>query len=205
MAKFKIPVQPTAAPPPAAPKVKIPPPPTPPPPVVETKAKPHLPIFNEGKEVKLPPMECSTCYIQQDCPEYREGYVCAFEGDFKTLGVSTTHGALGAMEAIIQQNLKRLQFAFLAEQTISGGQTSADTTRLSETVMGQLRQFTEFKRQTQTITVTGSVKAMQSSGGSILGRLFGAGAGQPSDPILNGNPLEETVTVSLKNEGGDGS
>lgn len=158
-----------------------------------------LPVVG-GRELTLPPMECSTCHIGQDCPEYKEGFVCFYEKDFKSFNVRETSGVVAAMEAILAQNLKRLQYAYLSEQIVSNGQVDANITRLSSEVLRQMENLVNLKRATQVI----QVQAKGKSAGGVLSRMFGAKPSSSDEIELNPPQEDGEVTVTMTKTQGVG-
>ena len=95
--------------------------------VPRVDGKAGLPVV---KDISLPPRECSACHIGSECPEYKEGYVCFFDKEFKSFDVRSMDGIQNTIGALIQKNMERLQIALLSEQCVSGGQPDPNVTRL---------------------------------------------------------------------------
>lgn len=148
----------------------------------------HLPVVADasGKSA-LPPMECSTCHIGAECPEYKEGFVCYYEKEFNSFGTREADEIYETMYKVVGRNVRRLNMALLSEQVAAGGAQDPNVTRLSEVVMGQLRSLADFKRSQQSITVT----ATGPKAGGILSQLFG---GRQEETIpLELNPSGQSI------------
>lgn len=180
-------------------------------PVVKPKPKFNLPVLSpavtqppaaivpfvaEPGTIPIPPLECSTCHIGAQCPEYNETLVCFYEKSFSSFDVRTTRGVLDTMGAIVAQNVKRLQLMYLSEQRVSGGMVDPNITRLSSEVMGQMERMVLLQKQSQTITV----QASGPSAGGVLSRMFGKATNVPDEielhpPTVGAERDEVTVTV----------
>ncbi len=133
----------------------------------------------------IPKFTCSTCIMAGECPEYKEGYVCAFTDQFASFGTRNTEEIKEIMGAIVQQNTIRLQRAYMIEEQITGGQLDTNVTHLSNIVMDQAKELRELERQSESISLT----AHGSKGLGILAQLFG----RPKD-IRDQN--EEVIDVT---------
>jgi hypothetical protein len=128
-----------------------------------------------GKLDKIPKFQCSTCAIGVDCPEYKEGYVCAFNTSFDAFPVRDADSVMELMKKIVDTNKKRMFRALLSEELVSGGQLDANVTRQTQVVMQQLTQLVELSRDTDRVTVQVQGDKAVEKGGGILQKLFGGG------------------------------
>lgn len=168
------------------------------------KAKYHLPVV--ASDTNIPPMECSACHISEQCSEYAPGYVCAFEKKFSSFGTRDATEILDTMYEITGQAMRRYRMALLAEQTVSGGATNPEVTRLEGHVFDLLKQLADFKRGQQSMTV----KVEGQRGMGVLARLFGADAPAKVGTELELNPpneanvqqaaAPESVTIEMTNK-----
>ena len=156
-----------------------------------------LPILQTGtvdldkerkKKGKLPKFQCSTCAIGPDCPEYKEGYVCAYNDAFNAFPVRDTNSVLELMKNIVDTNKARLMRAFLSEELISGGQLDMNVTRQSEVVLNQARNLVDLSRDMDRVTVSVQGDQAAAAGGGILAKLFGGGATEAA--------AKETLTLN---------
>lgn len=154
---------------------------------VEASQRRRLSVFTStgidlNKERKkrgiLPSYACSTCTLSAECPEFQEGYICAFEGAFSAFPVRDIDGVLEMMRDIVETNKKRLAFARLSEVLSSGGMANPEVTHLSDVVMRQGKQLLDLEAESQkvTLTVQGPINPGPSGAApapmGILSRLF---------------------------------
>lgn len=78
---------------------------------------------------KYPKLYCSTCYKSGDCPEYQEGYVCAYDKLFKRFDTRNEDDVVNAMSSMVNFNLERLQRAMMFEM-MDGGMATQEVTQL---------------------------------------------------------------------------
>lgn len=106
------------------------------------------------KRKKLPVLGCSSCHIGQSCPEYAEGYVCAFNDAFSALKARDVESVLTEMGEIVSTNKARLLRAYFAEQQVNGGSLDMNVTRQSQVVMDQMQLLLGLHREQTRVTVT---------------------------------------------------
>lgn len=135
---------------------------------------------------KYPRINCTTCYKSGDCPEYRDGYVCAFDKMFKRFDTRNSEDVMDAMSSMINHNLERLQRAMMFE-IMDGGMVTPEVTGLIDQNAKLLEKFQQIKQtnaqtvlqQRRTImmdgteTIENSMSVNPSSGG-ILSKIFGS-------------------------------
>ncbi len=144
----------------------------------------------EAKKVRgLPGYACSTCALGPECPEFKEGYVCAFNEAFSAFPVRDADSVVSLMAEIVDTNKQRLRMALIQERIASGGMATPDVTRLSEVVMNQARGLVDLQQEVNrvTVSVSGPKESIGSvGGGGIFSRLFGGGSPGSS-------PVQEVV------------
>lgn len=134
---------------------------------------------------KYPKLNCDTCYKSGDCPEYKPGYVCAFDKMFKRFDTRNAEDVIDAMSSMINHNLERLQRAMMFE-IMDGGMATPEVTGLIDQnakLLEKLQQLQQLSSQTiiqqrriytpdGTETIENSMSVNPSSGG-ILSQIFG--------------------------------
>jgi hypothetical protein len=158
---------------------------------VSTQETPALSVFDEGpvdmgaeqKELsKLPVFSCNSCSVGPDCPEYKPGYVCAFNKSFAAIPLRNSSSALALMKEVVERNKQRFRRAILTEELVNGGMLDPQVTGMSQVLMQQTRELVELARQTRTVSVT---MAGTPQNGGILSRLFGAAEKVTNEVELN--------------------
>jgi len=136
----------------------------------------------EKRKLKiLPQMSCSTCTIGPECPEYQEGYVCAYEDSFRAYPTRDLDAVMELMAEVVDENKARWRRQLLIERVVNGGMQDPNTTRLGEVVAAGAEKLLRLQQEAQRVTVTASGPATAEGGaqvGGILSKLFG----QRSEP-----------------------
>lgn len=135
---------------------------------------------------KYPKLNCDTCYKSGDCPEYKAGFVCAFDKMFKRFDTRNAEDVVDAMSTMVNHNLERLQRAMMFE-TMDGGMITPEVTGLIDQnakLLEKLQQIQQLRAQTilqqrRTITADGtetveSSMAVNPVDGGILSKIFGS-------------------------------
>ena len=184
-----------------------------------------IPVFDEnGKFVKgqkavrkpkkvyskkYPKFACDTCYAAQKCPEFKAGYVCAYNDMFNRFDTRSMGDIIQAVQGIVEHNMTRMQRAMIME--VMNGTIDPVTSQLMDTnirYMQMLKQMYEFGspevlRQTHIIRADGSEEKTTSitnpQSGGILERLFG-GMAKDDNPKDNAIVVEAEETVGTPNE-----
>ena len=132
---------------------------------------------------KYPKFACDTCYAAQKCPEFKAGYVCAYNDMFNRFDTRSMGDIIQAVQGIVEHNMTRMQRAMILE--VMNGTIDPVTSQLMDTnirYMQMLKQMYEFGspevlRQTHIIRADGSEEKTTSitnpQSGGILERLFG--------------------------------
>lgn len=159
---------------------------------------------------KFPKMACDSCQAAQKCPEYKAGYVCAYNKLFNRFSTRDVDDVTHIMEGMVDQNIVRMQKAMVME-TINGvidPQVTAfidQNTRLLAqlqqirslnlpTTIHQIRSVKDGKQETVTRVVTPSTNPQS---GGILSKLF---MEDPSPKKAEGEVIDVEVKESEKNE-----
>jgi len=123
-------------------------------------------VRTKSRRLEKPPLHCSICEIGLECPEYHEGYVCAFTPQFANVNTRSMEGIIDHLAQIFEDNILRLRRARLAEEILLGGRADRKTTRLSTLCMRQAAQLVEYMRALESTSVV-------ASGEGILSQIFG--------------------------------
>lgn len=115
----------------------------------------------------MPKFACSTCSIAADCPEYKEGFVCAFTNKLSAFGTRDMGEIRELMRKVVQQNALRLQRGLIREELSTGGQIDKDVTQLSSLVLQQAKSLAELENAGHGLKIMA-----QGKGVSLLSALF---------------------------------
>ncbi len=133
---------------------------------------------------KFPKLACDTCYMAQKCPQYKQGYACAYNKIFDKFNTRDMGDIIQAMQGIVDFSMNRVQRAMMAE-ILSGGIPDANTSALMDQSMrylNQLKQMYEYGnaevlRQTKTVKADGTqemtTQITNPTEGGILSKIFG--------------------------------
>lgn len=158
---------------------------------------------------KYPKYACDTCYAAQKCPEYKAGYVCAYNNMFNRFDTRDMADIIQAVQGIVEHNMARMQRAMIME--VMNGTIDPVTTQLMDTnirYMQMLKQMyecgsPEVLRQTRIIRADGSEEHTTSitnpQSGGILEKLFG-NMTQEDQPKKEDIIEVESEEVGKKNE-----
>lgn len=134
---------------------------------------------------KYPKLACSSCYSAQTCPEYKDGYVCAFNKMFKRFDTRNMGDIIEAMQGMVGLNLERMQRVAIFEM-LDGGLPNGTLTNMIDQNIRLLSNLKvmyqtdgeEVLRHTKTVKADGTVEESTSiknpSSGGVLERLFSA-------------------------------
>ena len=107
-----------------------------------------------------PKLACNTCYAAQSCPEYKEGYVCAYNKMFKRFDSRNSEDILDAMSSMVNLNMERMQREAIFEM-LDGGTSSSVLTQMIDQNMRLLQQMQEVQQAHEVIRQT---RVMRSDG-----------------------------------------
>ncbi|MBO8161101.1 MAG: hypothetical protein H0Z24_05645 [Thermosipho sp. (in: Bacteria)] len=148
---------------------------------------------------KYPKLACDTCYAAQSCPEYKAGYVCAYNKMFKRFDTRDMNDIIDAMQSMVNLNLERMQRVALFE-ILDGGMPDGNLTAMIDQNMRLLKLLKdmyqygnpEVLKQTKIKRADGTeetiVQVSNPRGGGILEKLFS----QTVNKSNNNNKEEET-------------
>lgn len=113
---------------------------------------------------KYPKLACNTCYSAQTCPEFKEGYVCAYNKMFKRFDCRNANDVIEAMQGMVNMNMERMQRVAIFEM-LDGGMPDSNLTNMIDQNMRLLmnmQQVMEHQqaivKQVRTIGADGSVQ-----------------------------------------------
>lgn len=134
---------------------------------------------------KYPKLVCDTCYKSGDCPQYKAGYVCAFDRTFKKFDSRKLDDLLDGMGSIVEFNMGRLQRAMMFEM-MDGGMPTAEVSQLIDQNMKYLEKMKDIVsnspraivEQRKVLKTDGTQEITTSVGvtpqtGGILSQIFG--------------------------------
>ena len=141
---------------------------------------------------KYPKMACDTCFNAQKCPEYKAGYVCAYNKMFDRYDTRDMGDIIQAMQGITEFSLNRLQRGMLSEM-MNGGVPDPNVSTLmnqSISLLSQLKSMYEHGsqeviRQTKVTRLDGTeettTQVSNPQRGGILESLFKSMGHQEED------------------------
>ena len=156
---------------------------------------------------KYPKLSCDTCYAAAKCPEYKSGYVCAYNKMFNRFSTRDMADIIQSVQGMVEYNMSRMQKAMIMETL--NGTIDPTVTGLMDTnirYMQMLKQMyetgsPEVLRQTKVVRADGTQETTTSitnpqSGGimeKLLSRLV-----QPED--VSSGEQKEVVEIEAKEE-----
>lgn len=158
---------------------------------------------------KFPKVSCDTCFAAAKCPEYKSGYVCAYNKMFDRFSTRDMGDIIQSMQGIVDYNMARMQRSMIME-TLSGT-IDPTTTQLMETnmrYMQMLKQMyengsAEVLRQTKVLKADGTQETTTSitnpQSGGIMEKLFGKMMNTENDTKDKNDPENKEV-IEIKPE-----
>lgn len=142
---------------------------------------------------KYPKMACDTCYGAQKCPEYKAGYVCAYNKMFNRFDTRDMTDVIQGMQGIVDFSMQRLQRGMMFEMMDGGIADPIVTSMMDQTMryLDQLRTMYEYGsaevlRQTKVIHADGreetTTQVSNPQSGGILEKIFGNMTSTPDEP-----------------------
>jgi len=136
----------------------------------------------------LPVLACDSCSISGDCPEFKQGYECAFLPLFQGLSTREDANIVPMMEAIVDVNMQRTMIATLQERLTAGGQLDPRVSAQMQSMLNQLERVKAMKSQK---TEGGSKITVEERGGRVSVQAEGPAGQKPSLlASLFGTPLQ---------------
>lgn len=140
--------------------------------------KPEKNVFSKA----FPKFACDTCYAAAKCPQYKAGYVCAYNSLFHKFDTRNVDDILQAMHSIANHSVTRMQRAMVME--VINGTLDGDVTGLIDQnikILDLMKRMHDSKngvtlRQTRTMQADGSFTETMSvsnpQSGGIMEKLF---------------------------------
>ncbi len=137
---------------------------------------------------KFPKLACSNCFMAAKCPEYKDGYVCAYNKMFDRFDTRNMTDIIESMQGIVGHGMKRLQIAMMFE--MMNGNIDPAVTALANNTLSNLNFLksmyenasAEVIKQSRVIRADGSVEENTSvhnpRSGGILEKIFGGMGGE---------------------------
>lgn len=146
---------------------------------------------------KYPKFACDTCYAAQKCPEFKAGYVCAYQKMFNRFDTRDMADIIQSLQGMVEHNMTRMQRAMVME--VLNGTIDPQVTAFIDQnmrLMTMLKQMyetgsSEVLRQTRIVRADGTqeetTQITNPQSGGILEKLFGN--------MTNNNSKEEVIEV----------
>lgn len=137
---------------------------------------------------KYPKLACSNCFMAAKCPEYKDGYVCAYNKMFERFDTRNMTDIIESMQGIVGHGMKRLQIAMMFE--MMNGNIDPAVTALANNTLSNLNFLksmyenasAEVIKQSRVIRADGSIEENTSvhnpRSGGILEKIFGGMGGE---------------------------
>lgn len=159
---------------------------------------------------KYPKFACDSCASAAKCPEYKSGYVCAYDKLFNRFDTRDMSDIIQATQGIVEYNMARMQRAMVME-TMNGVIDPVVTNLMSQNVqyMQLLKQMyetgsSEVLKQTRVIRADGSTEETTTvsnpKSGGILEKLVGSLSVEKDPPKENPENLVEVEATENKTE-----
>lgn len=157
---------------------------------------------------KYPKLVCDTCYAAQTCPEFKAGYVCAYDKMFNRFDTRNVEDIIDAMQSMVNLNLSRMQRVALFEM-LDGGMPDGNLTNMINQNMNLLMamqkvyiQAPEVLRQTRIMRADGSEETTleynNPSSGGILEKLFANTEGDSENKENEKENDEDIIEVDIE-------
>lgn len=134
-----------------------------------------------------PKLVCDTCYKSGDCPQYKAGYVCAFDKALKKFDTRNLDDVMDIMHSMVNMNIQRMQRAMMFEN-MDGGMVTPEVSGLIDQNMRLLLKIKEMQKQSpetilsqrKVINADGSQQvdtqmSVNPQSGGVLSQIFGTG------------------------------
>ncbi len=140
----------------------------------------------------LPRLACSSCAIADDCPEFQDGYLCAYNDLFQGLSTRRAENVVPLMQTLVDTNVQRTMMAVLQERLVAGGQLDSRVSAQLNQALQQLQAVHSINRANDpanarlVVEDNGGRMSVSAEGPSqpgFLARLFGGGSPTPTDSV----------------------
>lgn len=151
---------------------------------------------------KYPKLACDVCVNAQRCPEYKAGYVCAYNKMFERYNTRDMGDIVQAMQGIAEFSLVRLQRGMMRE-TLNGGMPDVAVSNMMNQTLGILNGLQrlyecgsqEVIRQTKILRADGSQEmtthVSNPQSGGILEKIFGGmSSSEVKEEVIENNNSE---------------
>lgn len=158
---------------------------------------------------KYPKLACDTCYAAAKCPEYKAGYVCAYNKMFNRFSTRSMPDIIQAVQGMVEYNMSRMQKAMIMETL--NGTIDPTVSGLMDTNIKYMQMLksmyengsAEVLKQTKVIRADGSEETTTSitnpQNGGIMEKLLGSFMQNTNNEE---QPKEEVIEVqATENEG----
>ena len=153
---------------------------------------------------KYPKLACDVCVNAQRCPQYKAGYVCAFNKMFQRYNTRDMADVIQAMQGIVDFSMQRLQRGMMTEM-LNGGIPDPAVSQMMNQSMGLLNQLQRMYecgsqaviKQTKVVRADGTqettTQVSNPQSGGILAQIFGSMSndGEPKEEVIDVTPKEE--------------
>ena len=154
---------------------------------------------------KYPKLACDVCVNAQRCPQYKPGYVCAFNKMFNRYNTRDMADVIQAMQGIVDFSMQRLQRGMMTEMLNGGIPDPAVSQMMNQSMglLGQLQRMYECGsqaviKQTKVVRADGTqettTQVSNPQNGGILAQIFGnmSTDEDPKNDVIDITPKEET-------------
>lgn len=118
---------------------------------------------------KLPPLACDNCSFAAQCPQFKQGYECAFTGIISFTKLESLEDIKHAQMRIIEANMTTAELG-LIQQRLAGGVIDAMTSSRLDAAFEQLAEF----RRNEIAQIGKPQDTLTLKGPGIIERLFGS-------------------------------
>ena len=153
---------------------------------------------------KYPKLACDVCVNAQRCPQYKAGYVCAFNKMFQRYNTRDMADVIQAMQGIVDFSMQRLKRGMMTEM-LNGGIPDPAVSQMMNQSMGLLNQLQRMYecgsqaviKQTKVVRADGTqettTQVSNPQSGGILAQIFGSMSndGEPKEEVIDVTPKEE--------------
>ena len=161
---------------------------------------------------KFPKLACDNCINAQKCPEYKAGYVCAYNKMFDRYNTRDMGDIIQAMQGITDFSMQRLQRAMVTEML--NGMPDPNVSNLMNQSMGLLERLQrmyecgsqEVLRQTHIMRADGTqettTQVSNPQSGGILEKIFG-GMGSNTEDTKKDEDIIDVTPVEVSEDNKD--